>query len=238
MNEYASTIAWICYLEICHLASICRLLTSTPTATLVTTFVLSGIDHCNSLMSVFTRDVTSHMQQIQNHAAQIILCHTNSSNITTHLKLLHWLPVKIRSTYKIACLCYHWHNSTAPSYVTNMLQKKPPHTRNTRSSSDTMPLLKGNAHSKAELVDRLFSFDSSTVWNSIPNDVRCTQLLSSCTSRLKSFLFCSAYKECTFSLIAKHMCMSLISLTAFLRNAFMCIIKTKNIISYIVIYTL
>ena len=38
-----------------------------------------------------------------------------SSNITTHLKSLHWLPVKVRSTYKIACLCYHCHSSTAPS---------------------------------------------------------------------------------------------------------------------------
>ena len=41
--------------------------------------------------------------------------------ITTHLKSLHWLPVKVRSTYKIACLCYHCHSSTAPSYVTGML---------------------------------------------------------------------------------------------------------------------
>ena len=46
-----------------------------------------------------------------------------SSSITIHLKSLHWLPVKLRSTYKIACLCYHCHSSTAPSYVTDMLHK-------------------------------------------------------------------------------------------------------------------
>ena len=47
--------------------------------------------------------------------------------------------VRVRSTYKIACLCYHCHSSTAPSYVADMLQKKPSLTHNTRSSSYTMP---------------------------------------------------------------------------------------------------
>ena len=88
-----------------------------------------------------------------------------ASILTTHLKSLYWLPVKVRSTYKIACLCYHCHNCAAPSYVADMLQKKPSHTRNTRSSSYTMPLLNGPAHSKATLGDRSFSFAYSSVWN-------------------------------------------------------------------------
>ena len=118
-----------------------------------------------------------HLQRIQNYAARVILRLPMSSSITIHLKSLHWLPVKVRSTYKIACLCYHCHSSTAPSYVTDMLHKKPLHTLNTRSSSYTMPLLNRPAHSKATLGDRSFSFASS-VWNSISNDVRCAPSLS------------------------------------------------------------
>ena len=105
------------------------------------------------------------------------------------------IPVKVRSTYKIACLCYHCHSSTAPSYVTDMLHRKPLHTRNTRSSSYTMPLLNRPAHSKATLGDRSFSFASSSVLNSIPNDVRCAPSLSSFRSRLKTYLFRSVYKD-------------------------------------------
>ena len=122
-----------------------------------------------------------------------ILQESKLSSITIHLKSLHWLPVKVRSTYKIACLCYHCHSSTAPSYVTDMLHKKPLLTRNTRSSSYTMPLLNRPAHSKASLGDRSFSFAS--VWNSIPNDLRCAPSLSSFKSRLKTYLFCSVYKD-------------------------------------------
>ena len=135
-----------------------------------------------------THDVTSHLQRKQNYAARVILRRPNSSSITIHLKSLHWLPVKVRSTYKIACLCYHCHSSTAPSYVTDMLHKKPLHTR---SGSYTMPLLNRHAHSKVTLGDRSFSLAS--VWNSIPNDVRCAPSLLSSKSRLKTYLFRSVY---------------------------------------------
>ena len=179
MNAHVSNIARTCYYELRRWASIRRFLTSTATATLVSAFVLSRIDYCNSLLFGSTNDVTSHLQRIQNYAARVIFRLPMSSSITIHLKSLHWLPVKVRSTYKIACLCYHCHSSTAPSYVTDMLHKKPLHTRNTRSSSYTMPLLNRPAHSKATLGDRSFSFASSSVWNSIPNDVRCAPSLSS-----------------------------------------------------------
>ena len=141
MNAHVSNIAWTCYFELRRLASIRRFLTSTATTTLVSAFVLSRIDYCNSLLFGSTHDVTSHLQRIQNYAARVILRLPMSSSITIHLKSLHWIPVKVRSTYKIDCLCYHCHSSTAPSYVTDMLYGKPLHTRSTRSSSYTMPLL-------------------------------------------------------------------------------------------------
>ena len=151
--------------------------------------------------------MTSHLQRIQNYAARVILRLPKSCSITMHLKSLHWLPVKVRSTYKIACLCYHCHSSTTPSYVTGMLHRKPLHTRNTLSSSYTMPLLNRPAHSKATLGDPSFYFASSSVWNSIPNDARCAPSLSSFKSRLKTYLFRSVFNDRTVSFITVHMCM-------------------------------
>ena len=98
MNAHVSNIARICYLELRRLASIRKFLTSTATATLVSAFVLSRIDYCNSLLFGFTHDVTSHLQQIQNYAARVIFCLPMSSSITIHLKSLHWLPGKVRRT--------------------------------------------------------------------------------------------------------------------------------------------
>ena len=217
----------VCTVVLKKLDILRRFLTSTATATLVSAFALSRIDYCNSLLFGSTHDVTSHLQRIQNYAARVILLLPMSSSITIHLKSLHWLPVKVRSTYKIACLCYHCHSSTAPSYVTDMLHRKSLHTRNTRSSLCTMPLLNRPAHSKATLGDRSFSFASSSVWNSIPNDVRCAPSLSSFKSRLKTYLFRSVYKDWTASLITVHMCMVWPLLMVIHKNALMCIYKSQ-----------
>ena len=192
MNAHVSNNARTCYIELRRLAAIRRFLTSTATTTLVSAFALSRIDYCNSLLLGSTHDVTSHLQRMQNHAARVIMCLPKSSSITTHLKSLHWLPVKARSTYKLACLRYHCHSSTAPAYVADMMHGKPSHTR---SSSYTMPLLNRPAHSKETLRDRSFSFASSSVWNSIPKDVRCAPSLSSSKSHLKTYLFRAAYKD-------------------------------------------
>ena len=208
MNAHVSNIARTCYFELRRLASIRNIKTSTATATFVSAFVFSRIDYFNSLLFGSTHDVTSHLQRIQNYAARVILRLSKSSSIIMHLKSLHWLPVKVRSTNKIACLCYHCHSSSAPSYVTCMLHKKPLHTRNTHSSSYTMPLLHRPAHSKATLGDRSFSSASFSVRNSISNDVRCAPSLSTYMSRFKTFLFRSVYKDWTFSLITVHMCMA------------------------------
>ena len=101
MNENISNIAKTCYFELHCLASICRFLKNMATDTLAfSCFVLSRIDYCNSLLFESTHDVKSHLQRIQNYAAQIILHIPKSANITTQLKSLHWLIFKVRSTSK------------------------------------------------------------------------------------------------------------------------------------------
>ena len=121
MNAHVSNIARTCYFELRRLASILRFLTSTATATIVSAFALSRIDYCSSLLFGSTHNVTSHLQRIQFYAARVILRHPMSSNISILLTSLHWLHVNVRSTYKIACLCFHCHCRTASSYVADML---------------------------------------------------------------------------------------------------------------------
>ena len=141
-------------------------------------FVFSRIDYYSPMLFGSTHDVTSHMHWIQINAARVIKHLPRSSNIATHLKSIHCIPVKVRTTYKIACLCYHCHSSTAPSYVADMLQSLPSHACYSPSSSYTMPPINRNAHNMATLGDRSTLIASSSVWNSIPNDVRCALSLS------------------------------------------------------------
>ena len=83
-NAHVSTIVRICYFELRRQASITRFLTSTATARLVSAFVWSRIDNCGELLLGSTHGVTSHLQQMRNFAALVILRLPMSSNIATH----------------------------------------------------------------------------------------------------------------------------------------------------------
>ena len=83
MNAYVSKIARTCYFELRRLTSNSRFLTSTATATLVSAFVLSRIDYCNSLLLGSTHDVIYHLQWTHNYAARVMLRLPKSSKIAT-----------------------------------------------------------------------------------------------------------------------------------------------------------
>ena len=78
----------------------------------------------------------------------------------------------------------HWYDTWWGSTVEKAI------TLNIHSSSHKMPLLNRHVHSKPTLGD--CSFFTSSVSNSIPNDVRCAPSLKSC---LKTYMFCSVYKD-------------------------------------------
>ena len=158
MNAYVSNIPRTCYFELRHLASIRRFLTSTATATLVSAFVLSRIDYCNSLLFGSNNDVTSHLQRIQNYAARVILCLPKSSNITTHLKSLHWLPVKVRSTYKIA-FCATTATAVLHHHMSLTCCRKSHHTPATLAPGHTPCLISIDLHTvRQHLVIARFLF--------------------------------------------------------------------------------
>ena len=118
--------------------------------------------------------MTSHLQRIQNYAARVILCLPRSSSITIHSKSPHCLPVKVRSTYKIACFCAITATAVLRHHMSLTCCIESHHTPATLAPAHTrLPLLNRPAHSRGTLGDRSFSFASSSVWNSIPNDVIC-----------------------------------------------------------------
>ena len=180
INVHASTIAQICYFIIWHVFIDSWQVQPLPkTYLLLLCQELTTVTHCSLVLLIMWHPNVTDTELCSSNNLSISISISKSDNITTHLKSIHWLHVKVRSTYRIACLCYHCHNNSAPSYVTGMPQKKPSLSRNTRNSSHTMPLLNKPAHSKASLGDRSFSFASSYVWNSMPNDITCAPLPSS-----------------------------------------------------------
>ena len=94
---------------------------NTATTTLVSAFILSRKDYCNSLLSCSTHDVIYHLQEIQNSTVRVISHVPKTLNINKHLNSFHGFHKKnLQNSLSMQPLPQH----TSP-YVTNVLQKLP-----------------------------------------------------------------------------------------------------------------
>ena len=187
MKGHVSKVCQLCYLELRRIGSVRRYLSPEATKTLVTSFVLSRIDYCNSLLVGLPNSLLQQLQKIQNSAARLI-CHVPArENITPALYSLHWLPVSLRIQYKIATICFHIINNTAPPYLCDLLQLYSP-SRELRSAADNRIFRIPSTHKKTK-GDRAFSYAGPVIWNNLPFSVRHAEDSVSFKAQLKTYLF-------------------------------------------------
>ena len=89
---------------------------------------------------------------------------------TDCLKHLHWLPVRLRISYKILSIVHKCMYGKAPEYLKVLINvRKFP--RKTRQAVDktlqAVPLFK-----KKTFAARSFAYAGPYLWNSLPSDVR------------------------------------------------------------------
>ena len=177
--------------ELRRISSIRRLLTTEATATLVSAFILSRLDYCNSLLSGCPRSLILRLQKVQNNAARLILGISKREHISPHLASLHWLPIDYRIKYKLACICYNCMSTNSPPYLSDLLTVYTA-ARQLRSSSDNSVLRRPSVRT-VSYGQRSFSYSAPSAWNSLPQQVRSSDKVSTFRSRTKTHLFRLAY---------------------------------------------
>ncbi|KAK7092915.1 hypothetical protein V1264_008591 [Littorina saxatilis] len=187
MDAHINSLCRTAFLEMRRISQIRHLLSLDATKTLVSVFILSRLDYCNSLLAGLPDAKLDRLQRIMNNAARLVLRKRKRDHVTPLLMTLHWLPIKARITYKIATLCYRsLHDDSAPSYLSSLLKPHVP-TRNLRSADAghlVVPRIKLNAFGK-----RAFIYTAPSIWNSLPMSVRLSTSLLSFKSSLKTHLF-------------------------------------------------
>ena len=154
---------------------------------IVNAFMISRIDYCNSILYGLPTVEHEKLQRVQNIAARLITGSSRRDHITPVLKNLHWLPVKLRITFKILLLIYKILNGQSPSYLTSLISSYKP-VRSLRSS-DLLLLQVPNVMNS----QRIFSYCAPQLWNSLPKFLKESETVTIFKKKLKTFLFCDYF---------------------------------------------
>ena len=127
-----------------------------------------------------------------NQAAKLVLRKGRYDSATEAMKTLHWLPIKHRSDFKIACLVHKALYGLAPPYLTELIQVQS-ETRVTRATSGGGVRLQVPRTKRKTFWERSFAAAGPIIWNSLPVHIRTDSDYNSFKKLLKTFYFCKAY---------------------------------------------
>ncbi len=147
-----------------------------------------GLDYCSSLLYGLPEAQLKRLQLVHNAAARVVVKKRKFDHISEDLKDLHWLPVKSRIEFKILLLTWKALNDQAPVYLKELLKYKEDKHDSRVKNTLFVP--------KTKLVtcgDRAFSTAAPVLWNSLPNQLRNIDKVSSFKKQLKTYLFRKAY---------------------------------------------
>jgi hypothetical protein len=187
MQNFISKTCQSCFFHLRRIGLIRKFLSTDAAAKLVTSFVLSRLDYCNSLLAGLPASSIQPLQRVQNSAARLVLKKKKSDHVSPLLRSLHWLPVSQRIEYKTDLLCFKCLNSSAPEYLASSVQLYTP-SRSLRSSSDTL-MLRLPRFKLSSVGSRAFSVSGPTSWNKLPLSIRHASTLSAFKTSLKTHLF-------------------------------------------------
>ena len=186
MHAQIGDVCRVCFLFLRRIASIRSYLTETSTARLVSAFISSRLDYCNSVLAGLPSEQLNRLQRVQNCAARLVLRKGKRDHVTPLLFQLHWLPIRYRIQYKLAVLAYRFFDESLPPYLSSVLTAYQP-SRCLRSSCEK--LLKIPKFSLKTVGERSFAYTAPVVWNALPSPVRDTPSLSDFKTALKTHLF-------------------------------------------------
>ena len=161
------------------------------TEMLIQAFVTSRLDVNNSLLLGLPKTLLKRIQILQNAAARVVMRLPKRAHITGTLMELHWLPIQYRIDYKIVLLVFKALHDLAPDYISDLLELKDNRNHNLRSN--VQRLLVVPKSKRKSISDRNFAVMAPSLWNSLPDDIRCCDKLEAFKKLLKTFLFKEAY---------------------------------------------
>jgi len=165
-----SIVTSACFYHIRRLKQICRLLGPDVATSLVSAFVLSRLDYCNSILAGLPKTTIASLQHAQNAAARLVARlgpRDHICNALRHLRDLHWH----RITYKLCLLMYLVHNNRAPSYLVDTVTATASLSYRGRLQSASSQRYE-QPRTRLKFGELCFDFAGPAAWNSLPSSVQ------------------------------------------------------------------
>ena len=132
------------------------------------------------------------LQCIQTMCAKLVLNCKRSDSATEVLKELHWIPIRLRITFKLLMVVHRCLYGDAPKYLKDLLIRMPAPERNLHSSTDTERLIIPRTKLKT-FANRAFSVTGPVEWNRLPLRIRHIRSYGQFKKEVKMHLFISYY---------------------------------------------
>ena len=100
INTVVRTVVHSFFFHLRRLKSVQPILGAEVTSGLVSAFVTTRLDYCNSVLAGLLQSTIDPLQRVQNAAARHVAGTGTRDHITPVLQSIHWLPIKFRT----ACL--------------------------------------------------------------------------------------------------------------------------------------
>jgi hypothetical protein len=189
MADHVAALCRSCFFQLRQLRAVRDSLTEDAAKTLVSAFIGSRLDYCNSLLVGINEGLLDRLQRVQNAAARLVTGTRKYDHITPVLSALHWLPVRQRIVYKIALLMYKCVHGLAPPYLVAdcvALSSLPGHAH-LRSAAELKVFRRPT---KTTTGQRAFAYCGPNIWNSLKLRLRDPALsIEQFRRELKTFLF-------------------------------------------------
>ena len=179
MNKHINSVVSHCHKILRDIGRIKSYLQRSHLEQIVHAVISHRLDYCNSLFVNLTKDSLFKLQKVQNTAARLIPGKRRRDSAKEALRELHWLNISTRITFKILLLVHKVVRGKCSLSLTYKAFNGRP--------EDELKLVTPTF--KTKYGNRLFEYNGSRLWNSLPLHIRKEEDTEVYKKMLKTLLF-------------------------------------------------